>query len=1712
MKIATRLMVLFVLVAVLPLALFGYFNLRQEEATLHAAAVGRMSGLAENKVLQVKSYLADREKEVRIRAQGPQVIEAMRNLPGKYAAGVRTAAYVREEAGLRRYFVRYIEEAGLYYDAFLITTQGEVVYTQRHESDFATNLLTGPYRNTQLAQAFRSASMTLEPMISGYEYYAPSSAPAAFIAAPIMIGGKFRGVFAVQLGNALFYKVATDATGLGRSGEAAFAQRDGDGVLFTTPLKFQGDAALKLRVRQQDAKATSMFAAVAGRSGSGLRRDYRGQLVLAAWSYLPELGWGMVTKIDADEVFEPIARHRMLTLELLLVLLLFAALAAYYFGRQLSVPLRELALTAEEVAKGDLGRRADGSAPAELGLLAKAFNRMAENLQGMYRTLETRVEQRTAELKQSMAALHTKEVAIESSLNAIAIAGMDGKLIYVNRAFVDMWRLPDPEHAIGRSPLDFWDKPEAAQAVMEALQQQGSWQGELIARRHDGSLAEMQLSAHLVADESGQPVGMMGSFVEITARKYAEKELQRSEAFLDSLVKSMPVMVFLKRAEDLRFVKFNRVGEELLGYTEQELLGKNDHDFFPREQADFFTGNDREVLESHQMKDIPQEPVLTRSGETRILHTRKIGIYDAAGAPTHLLGISVDITEQQHLQDDLHESRKQALNALEELRYQKYALDQHAIVATTDVRGTITYVNEKFCEISGFSQQELLGQNHRLLNSGTHPEEFFREMYRTIAAGKVWHGEICNRARNGRLYWVLTTIVPYLGTDGKPVQYIAIRADITERKRAETDILIARDQLEATIEAIPDLLFEVGLDGTYYEVHAQRLNLLDAPADELSGKKISDVLPPSAAEMVMSALNEAHQQGHSHGKQFELKLPQGRAWFELSVSRKRVYPGQVPRFVVLSREITARKQAEEVLKQHKQVIDLSNDGFLIVDLQGRVLEANKAYADMIGYHVDELLGIHISQLEAKQQPEEIRANIEKIMADGFARFETRHHHKDGHELDIDVNVIFMPETQQFASFLRDITERKRAQAELAHSRDMLNEAQRLGQIGSWELDLSCGELRWSDEAYRIFELDSKSITPSYEAFLNLVHPEDRDLVSQAYTQSLDDHKPRELEHRMLMANGRIKWVREYFANEFDASGKPVRSVGVTQDITRQKLTEEHLRVAAVAFETHEGIMITDAKANIISVNQAFQDITGYRAAEVLGRNPRFLNSGRQDKEFYAEMWQQLLGSGSWNGEVWDRRKDGKIYPKWLTITAVKNESGKTTGYVGIFNDISSRKLAEEEIRNLAFYDGLTKLPNRRLLLDRFRLALSVSARSNHYGAVLFLDLDRFKTINDTLGHDHGDMLLVEVAARIKSCVREVDSVARLGGDEFVVLLESFSASAEDASQKVAVIAEKIRAVLTAPYQLNGHEYHSSPSIGVCLYCGNKEPVDTLLKHADMAMYKAKESGRNAVRFFDPVMQQAVESRAALEVDLRRAIPNRQLRLHYQVQVDNDNRALGVEALVRWMHPERGMVLPGKFIPVAEESTLILDIGNWVLETACQQLEAWSRNELTRDLILAVNVSGQQFRTPDFVGGIAAVIRAYRINPSRLKLELTESVVLSDVADVIKKMHALKAIGIGLSLDDFGTGYSSLSYLKQLPLDQIKIDQSFVRDITSDPNDAVMVQTIIGLAKNFRLNVIAEGVETTDQRQFLRANGCMAYQGYLFGKPMPVEEFEKLLGM
>lgn len=565
-----------------------------------------------------------------------------------------------------------------------------------------------------------------------------------------------------------------------------------------------------------------------------------------------------------------------------------------------------------------------------------------------------------------------------------------------------------------------------------------------------------------------------------------------------------------------------------------------------------------------------------------------------------------------------------------------------------------------------------------------------------------------------------------------------------------------------------------------------------------------------------------------------------------------------------------------------------------------------------------------------------------------------------------------------------------------------------------------------------------------------------------------------------------------------------------REIAERKQMEADILVAATVFESHEGMLVSDANNTILRVNSAFSLITGYDAKDVIGKNPRILKSGRHDANFYAALWESINNTGSWEGEIWNRRKGGEIYPEHLTITAVKGPNGGITHYVATLTDITRDKEAADRIERLAFYDPLTELPNRRLLQDRLKPALALSHRSGRQGALLFIDMDNFKSLNDTLGHDMGDLLLQQVAQRLKLCVREGDTVARLGGDEFVVMLEDLSEQAIEAAAQSEMIGNKILAILNQPYLLATHEYHSTPSIGAALFNGHEQSIDELLKQADIAMYQAKASGRNTLRFFDPQMQAAITARVALEANLRLAVTENQFKLYYQAQIHHNRRIVGAEALIRWQHPLRGLISPTDFIPLAEETRLILPIGQWVLETACAQLKIWENSEHTQHLQLAVNISAGQFHQNDFVRQVTQILSRNAINTDRLTLELTESLVLENIEDTLCKMNALRKIGVHFSMDDFGTGYSSLSSLKKLPLDQLKIDQSFVRDMVSDPDDAVIVQTIIAMANRLNMEVIAEGVETEDQRNVLEQYDCPLFQGYLFSKPMPIEQFEALL--
>lgn len=569
-------------------------------------------------------------------------------------------------------------------------------------------------------------------------------------------------------------------------------------------------------------------------------------------------------------------------------------------------------------------------------------------------------------------------------------------------------------------------------------------------------------------------------------------------------------------------------------------------------------------------------------------------------------------------------------------------------------------------------------------------------------------------------------------------------------------------------------------------------------------------------------------------------------------------------------------------------------------------------------------------------------------------------------------------------------------------------------------------------------------------------------------------------------------------------GKVAWVVAEGRDITLKKKAEEQQRLAATVFESsRDAIIVTDINSVILAVNGAFTKVTGYDAATAVGMRASVLNSGRQDATFYEAMWRDIHTMGSWRGEIWNRRKDGAIYPAWLSITAVRDADGTASHYIGISTDLTEFKQAEEHIRHLAYHDPLTGLANRTLLADRAGQAFAVAQREGKQAAVVFVDVDNFKTINDSLGHSAGDALLKAIADRIRGVMRESDTVARIGGDEFVILV------ADPAPSGVAHIANRLLALCTEPYHIGGHSLTVTLSMGIALFPIDGLTFEVLLQHADTAMFGAKHAGRNRYNFFTPAMNAAAIERLTLEERIRTALQNRRFQLHYQPQVDMaSRRIIGLEALIRWHDPDEGWIA-ARFIPVAEHSGLIVPLGEWVLGEACRQARAWQAAGLPA-LRVAVNLSAVQFRHGDIEEVVARVLEETGLEPQWLELELTEGVVMENSERTLATLRALKAIGVMLSIDDFGTGYSSLGYLKRFPLDKLKIDQSFIRDITGGPDDLAIARAVISMGHSLRLQVIAEGVETAAQCDLLRREGCDEAQGYYFCKPLPADQIADLL--
>jgi diguanylate cyclase (GGDEF)-like protein/PAS domain S-box-containing protein len=812
---------------------------------------------------------------------------------------------------------------------------------------------------------------------------------------------------------------------------------------------------------------------------------------------------------------------------------------------------------------------------------------------------------------------------------------------------------------------------------------------------------------------------------------------------------------------------------------------------------------------------------------------------------------------------------------------------------------------------------------------------------------------------------------------------------------------------------------------------------------------------------------------------------------------------------MLAEELEARVSAieqshQELLQSEtrfKTVFDSAMDGIIVAKAADqRIYMINNAFCNMLGYSEQELFKKPISTLH---QPEDLPMILHAFTKSigrkltGFQDILMRR--KDGSTFYTEVTSSTMQLQGEvfLLGIFKDVSARKTMELELSRLYREHNAITDTVADVLYTIDLNGNLLWWNRALEKLTGLKKEQLQhrDATEFFID----EDRPAIISAI-QDVITVGHSEIEAHFISTKGILLHEINGTALK-DEKGTIVGVAGAARDISERRASEKKLRQAAKVFDsTTEGVIITDNNNRIVDVNDAFTEICGYSRDEVIGYNPSILNSGRQSASFYQQMWESLRTSGYWKGEIWNRRKSGETYPEWLNISAIKDYKGEILNFVAVFSDISSLKDSEEQLQHIAHHDPLTELPNRLLFNETLKHALERGRRHNNIIGVIFLDLDRFKNINDSLGHSVGDKLLQKVAKVLLTCAREEDTVARLGGDEFTIILEEMP-SAQDS----AIIAQRILDAFKKPFNISGHELYAGTSIGISIFPSDGDDVATLVKNADAAMYKAKELGRSNYQFYSPELTAGAQNRLVLETALRHALENNEFQLYYQPQFSiNSEKIVAVEALIRWYRPGVGIVSPAEFIPLAEETGLIIPIGEWVLETACKQAQLWAQQGLGQ-IRIAINVSPRQLLNNDIVLSVRKALEESQIDPRLLELEVTEASFMEITDDKLQALETLKNLGVTFSVDDFGTGYSSLSYLKRLPIDKLKIDQSFVRDIPKDSDDMAIARAVIALGHNLNLTVIAEGVETQQQLKFLQAEGCDEFQGYLCSKPVPAEE-------
>ncbi len=1437
----------------------------------------------------------------------------------------------------------------------------------------------------------------------------------------------------------------------------------------------------------------------------------------------------------------------------------------------------------------------------------------------------------------------------------------EGILLDGNRAFFELSGGTRAE-ILGKTSIElgFWRSPALRVDSIRELVDKGTVrQREAPFRRRTGELAFGLFCSQVVETEGRMRVLLM--IQDITEMRAAQDEIKRMSERLLLATQSADLGIWdwdVQRDT----LEWDEAMCRIYGVSMQAFARNCDawaRTLHPEDRAEALAYLER-IRAGEETYDT-EFRILWPDGDVRYVKAYGRVQRDAAGRAVRVTGINFDVTDQRRAEEIA--SRSEAL-----MSATVDTTDDAIVTLDRDLR--ITMMNESLhiAVRKYFGFEPAIGMEVMRLVVPEREQEV-RRIFARVLAGERQRAESVFRTSAGEVRYADELYNPIFDATGKVIGASVFVRDVTMRRHAEQTI-------QAVVKGTSASLGEQFFRSLVLELAAALNTRYALVAEVVSPERIRSVAMCAAGQMTQNleyVLAETpcaeviaegvcfyprDVQQHFPADRFladlriqgylgvRLTAASGRTLGVLAVLHDQPLHESALGQTILN--VFAARAGAELERIHAEgerrrtlaIMDEASDFIGSADLQGNILFLNAAARRLLGIGADEDARTrNIAELYSRGTWELVSGvAIPAAVRSGLWIGESALLRHDGSEIPVSQLLIAhrskTGEVEYLSTIMRDLSEQKRTEDALRQREETLRMAQQVGNVGSWEHDLEHDTLSWSEQMFRILDLDPQRYEVTLSSWLELVHPDDlprvlatsedalagrrpflidlrvclrdgsirhvhkraevvrgedgkplrllgtmqditerkqaeealrrserrfrqlvestdvipwaaspdtfgftyvgpqavkvlgyplqqwyedgfwadhihpddRDWVLRKSKSTLRQGRDTELEFRMRTADGRMVWLRNIFSVVPGEGGRPTLQ-GFLFDITDEKRAEEQLRLAGEVFQSSgEAIVITDSDMCIVSVNPAFTTVTGYTAEDAVGQTPYSLSPGIRSQEREREIWERVWHEGYWQGEIWDRRRNGDVYPKWLAVSVVRDANGRPVNYIEIFSDVSERKEREERVRHLAHHDFLTDLPNRVLLNDRITQAISLAERNHTQVAVMFLDLDRFKNVNDSLGHTVGDKLLQEVGLRLRGCMRASDTVSRQGGDEFVILMPDMDDAAD-----IARAAQKVLDSVAHPYAIDGHELVSTPSIGISVYPADGRDVESLLKNADAAMYHAKESGRNNYQFFTQDMNTRALERLSLERSLRRAIERGELRLHYQPQYDvRSGRIVGVEALIRWEHPDLGLIPPGRFIPFAEDTRLILPVGEWVLREACRQNRAWQNQGLPA-VRVAVNISPLQFHDAAFATTVQAALSETGLESRWLELEVTESVIMQDVERVTESLEQLKSLGLELAIDDFGTGYSSLSYLKRFPIDKLKIDQSFVRDISFDNDDAAITSAIIGLTRNLGLRTIAEGVETREQLEFLQAHGCDEAQGFWFSKPLTAEECTALLG-